>query len=71
MFKLVGHLVEEDGGFKTYLMRQIFRTHRSFVAHVLDTNGEPLLTMRRPMYLVNSAISVHEPRTDAMIGVPN
>jgi hypothetical protein len=42
----VGYMAERDGGMGSMLMRQSFRTHRSFVTHVFDRHQNEVLRVR-------------------------
>ncbi|KAH0444469.1 hypothetical protein IEQ34_025539 [Dendrobium chrysotoxum] len=58
----VGYLAESDKGMLGgTLKRQFLRTHRSFEAHVMDTTGRVVLSIRRPLTLINSRIKVFIP----------
>ena len=46
---------------------QILRRRRGFVVTVQDTDGRPVLTLRRPLFLLNSAIHVSD-HNDVPIG---
>ena len=39
----VGYMAEHDGGFGKAFGRQMFRTHRSFVANIFDRHGKEVL----------------------------
>ena len=66
--KTIGYLLEEGGGFGKEVARQVFKTHRSFTAHVTDLSGKTLLSFHRPMFLINSEISAKDPDTDTILG---
>ncbi|KAK4048603.1 hypothetical protein OIO90_005773 [Microbotryomycetes sp. JL221] len=53
---ILGYLVEEDLGFGKAIARQAFKTHRSFKATVLDTEGNVIMIVRRPFSWINSRI---------------
>lgn len=58
----VGYLAESEKGLLGgTLKRQFLRTHRSFEAHIMDTSGRVVLTIRRPTTLINSKIKVLVP----------
>ncbi|MCO5583305.1 hypothetical protein L7F22_037215 [Adiantum nelumboides] len=58
----VGYLAESEKGLLGgTLKRQFLRTHRSFEAHIMDTTGRVVLTIRRPTTLINSKIKVLVP----------
>ena len=48
----LGYIAEEPRGFLATFSRQIFRTHRPFRAIVMDTEGAPILWVRRLMKLL-------------------
>ncbi|KAI0807425.1 Scramblase-domain-containing protein [Fomes fomentarius] len=54
----LGYIAEEPGGFLSTFSRQIFRTHRPFRAIVMDTEGSPILWIRRPFAFINSRMYV-------------
>lgn len=62
----VGYLAESEKGLLGgTLKRQFLRTHRSFEAHIMDTSGRVVLTIRRPTTLINSKIKVLIPHPSA------
>ncbi|XP_024541935.1 altered inheritance rate of mitochondria protein 25 [Selaginella moellendorffii] len=50
----VGYLLEES----SFIMRQLLRTRRPFIANVLDAYGNQVFQVRRPAWLINSTIFV-------------
>ncbi|RDX56601.1 Scramblase-domain-containing protein [Lentinus brumalis] len=54
----LGYIAEEPRGFLAAFSRQIFRTHRPFRAIVMDTDGSPILWLRRPFAFINSRMYV-------------
>ncbi|KAI0720934.1 Scramblase-domain-containing protein [Cerioporus squamosus] len=54
----LGYIAEEPRGFLAAFSRQIFRTHRPFRAIVMDTEGSPILWIRRPFAFINSRMYV-------------
>ncbi|RPD80232.1 Scramblase-domain-containing protein [Lentinus tigrinus ALCF2SS1-7] len=54
----LGYIAEEPRGFLAAFSRQIFRTHRPFRAIVMDTEGSPILWLRRPFAFINSRMYV-------------
>lgn len=52
----IGFMAERDFGFTKAIMRQITRLHRPFVVDVFDTDGNALLTIKRPFSFINSHI---------------
>ncbi|TDL27301.1 Scramblase-domain-containing protein [Rickenella mellea] len=50
----VGYIVEESSGFAAQFARQVFKLHRPFRALILDTDGCPILWLRRPFAWINS-----------------
>lgn len=63
----IGHIMEHEGGLGSAIQRQLFRTHRSFTAFVLDANGNLALKLYRPFTLINSKVYVFDPH-DELIG---
>ncbi|PSK36746.1 hypothetical protein B9Z65_1929 [Elsinoe australis] len=61
----IGYLAEEDHGFGRAIVRQMARTHRSFTAHVFDTNEREVLRIHRPFSWINSKIRIYDPITGA------
>ncbi|ESK92861.1 scramblase family protein [Moniliophthora roreri MCA 2997] len=57
----VGFIAEEPGGFLTSINRQLFATHRPFRALIMDTEGNPILWLRRPFAWINSRMYVQHP----------
>ena len=47
-------VAEEERSFFWSLGRQILRTHRPFRAVIMDTEGTPILRVRRPFAFINS-----------------
>ncbi len=45
----LGYIAEEPRGFLSMFSRQVFRTHRPFRALVMDSQGSPILWVRRRM----------------------
>ncbi|KAI0363470.1 Scramblase-domain-containing protein [Pilatotrama ljubarskyi] len=54
----LGYIAEEQGGFFSTFRRQAFRTHRPFRALVMDSEGSPILWLRRPFAFINSRMYV-------------
>ncbi|KAG4305532.1 hypothetical protein PORY_001088 [Pneumocystis oryctolagi] len=68
--KHVGYIAETGGqSFTKMLARQIFRTHRSFKAHILDKEGNEVLLIERPFSWVNSKIRIIDTVNNADIVV--
>ncbi len=64
----VGFIMEEDSSFLKTLVRQLLLTRRSFNASVLDTNGQVVLKIERPIkWFLNSEIRVYTAQ-DELIG---
>ncbi|KAK7049248.1 hypothetical protein VNI00_005849 [Paramarasmius palmivorus] len=57
----VGFIAEEPGGFLSSINRQLFATHRPFRALIMDTEGKPILWLRRPFAWINSRMYVQQP----------
>eukprot|EP01135_Chromosphaera_perkinsii_P007001 Nk52_evm2s659 gene=Nk52_evmTU2s659 len=55
--QIVGYMAEEDSLGKS-LARNVLKTHRSFTSTIMDTAGNVVLRIKRPVYLVNSTISI-------------
>ncbi|EPQ58376.1 Scramblase-domain-containing protein [Gloeophyllum trabeum ATCC 11539] len=54
----LGFIAEEPRGFFSTFSRQIFKTHRPFRALIMDSQGAPLLWVRRPFAWINSRMFV-------------
>ncbi|KAL0947421.1 hypothetical protein HGRIS_013533 [Hohenbuehelia grisea] len=54
----LGYIAEEPGGLLKTFYRQVFATHRSFRAVILDLDGSPILWLRRPFAWINSRMFV-------------
>jgi len=54
----LGYIAEEPRGFLATFGRQILRTHRPFRALVMDSEGNPILWLRRPFAFINSRLFV-------------
>ncbi|OJT14600.1 Phospholipid scramblase family protein [Trametes pubescens] len=54
----LGYIAEEPRGFLSMFSRQVFRTHRPFRALVMDSQGSPILWLRRPFAFINSRMYV-------------
>ncbi|EIW60031.1 Scramblase-domain-containing protein [Trametes versicolor FP-101664 SS1] len=54
----LGYIAEEPRGFLSMFSRQVFRTHRPFRAIVMDSQGSPILWLRRPFAFINSRMYV-------------
>ncbi|CAG8493636.1 2126_t:CDS:2 [Paraglomus occultum] len=54
----VGYIAEQQTSFTSLLLRQAFRTHRSFTAVVMDVNGNVTLKLWRPFAWINSRLFV-------------
>lgn len=52
--------MQEDSIGKT-ITRNVLRTRRSFRATVLDKHGDPVFVLRRPFYMISSAMYVERP----------
>ncbi|CCJ29947.1 unnamed protein product [Pneumocystis jirovecii] len=64
--KHVGYIAETGGQSLTKMLaRQVFRTHRSFKAHILDREGNEVLLIERPFSLVNSTIRIVDTMNNA------
>ncbi|KAF6767194.1 Scramblase [Kalmanozyma brasiliensis GHG001] len=67
--ELVGYLAEEEQGLLGgALQRQLLRTHRPFRATVMDTQGKPVLMIRRPFTWINSTAHIYAVREDYPAG---
>jgi len=55
---VVAYIAEETTGMGNAIGRQILGTHRSFVATVMDANGEILMRVKRPIHLINSQMNI-------------
>jgi len=55
---VVGYIAEEQRSFLSVVSRQLFRTHRPFRALIMDTEGTPVLWLRRPFSWINSRMFV-------------
>lgn len=55
----VGHVVERDeGGFMSALWRSVLKSHRGFVADVIEPNGRPVLHLSRDAFFFFSDLHV-------------
>ncbi|CAG8659887.1 877_t:CDS:2, partial [Paraglomus brasilianum] len=54
----VGYIAEQQASFTALLLRQAFRTHRSFTAVVMDANGNVIVKLWRPFAWINSRLFV-------------
>ncbi|KAI0665112.1 Scramblase-domain-containing protein [Cubamyces menziesii] len=54
----LGYIAEEPRGILSVFSRQVFRTHRPFRAIVMDSQGSPVLWLRRPFAFINSRMFV-------------
>ncbi|CDK27064.1 unnamed protein product [Kuraishia capsulata CBS 1993] len=54
--QVLGHLIERDFGIVKMMMRQVYRLHRPFTVELFDTQGNLLLTIKRPFSFINSHI---------------
>ncbi|KAK2756488.1 hypothetical protein FQN54_005381 [Arachnomyces sp. PD_36] len=57
----VGYMAEQESGMGSVMLRQLFRSHRSFVAHVFDKHENEVLRFYHPMTWLNSRIRVYDP----------
>ncbi|KAG7086641.1 hypothetical protein E1B28_002582 [Marasmius oreades] len=57
----LGFIAEEPGGLLSSLSRQVFATHRPFRALIMDTEGNPILWIRRPFAWINSRMYSQRP----------
>ncbi|KAL5336327.1 Scramblase-domain-containing protein [Aspergillus crustosus] len=57
----IGYIAEQEKGIGNMMARQLFSTHRSFVAHVLDRHENEVLRFHRPFAWINSRIRVYDP----------
>ncbi|VDC06035.1 unnamed protein product [Peniophora sp. CBMAI 1063] len=55
---LPGYIAEADAGMSSAPTRQLMRTHRPFHAVIVDTDGIPVLWLRRPFSWINSRMRV-------------
>jgi len=62
---VVGYIAEESSAFKA-LVRNLFTTHRSFKATVMDTEGNIILTIRRPFYFLNSLMYIEDAKGEVL-----
>jgi hypothetical protein len=63
----IGAIAEDQGSLWTNIQRQLFSTHRSFTAYVVDKEGKLALKIYRPFTLINSKVMVFGPE-DELIG---
>ncbi|WBW71027.1 mitochondrial phospholipid scramblase [Schizosaccharomyces osmophilus] len=55
----LGYIAERGhASFLSSMSRQLFHTHRSFVADVMDVHGNPVLQLQRPFSWINSRLNV-------------
>ncbi|EPY49708.1 phospholipid scramblase [Schizosaccharomyces cryophilus OY26] len=55
----LGYIAEKGHtSFLSSMSRQLFRTHRPFVADVMDVHGNPILQLQRPFSWINSHLNV-------------
>ncbi|EPX74933.1 phospholipid scramblase [Schizosaccharomyces octosporus yFS286] len=55
----LGYIAEKGhASFLSSMSRQLFHTHRSFVADVMDVHGNPILQLQRPFSWINSRLNV-------------
>jgi hypothetical protein len=59
--RIMGYIEERNAGFGAAISRQITTSQRQFVIDVFDTHGVLLLTVKRPMKLVNSKVTTMLP----------
>jgi uncharacterized protein YxjI len=65
----IGYIAEESDSFKGNILRQLLRTRRAFTADILNTFGEIVLKINRPIRLfLNSTIKITD-ANDNIIGV--
>ena len=57
----VGYIAEQDHGIGSAMMRQVFKTHRSFTTHIFDREEREVLRIHRPFAYVNSRIRIYDP----------
>lgn len=57
----VGYIAEQDHGIGSAMMRQVFKTHRSFTTHIFDRDEREVLRIHRPFAYVNSRIRIYDP----------
>eukprot|EP00126_Sphaerothecum_destruens_P015229 Sdes_comp9162_c0_seq1m631 len=55
--QIVGYMAEEDSMGKAVL-RNVLHTHRSFTSTIFDVSGNIVLRVKRPVYLLNSTITI-------------
>ncbi|OBZ75940.1 hypothetical protein A0H81_04134 [Grifola frondosa] len=56
----LGFVAEEPRGMLSTFSRQLFRTHRPFRAIIMDSEGSPILWIRRPFAFINSRMFVQK-----------
>eukprot|EP01083_Nonionella_stella_P099325 279282_1 len=64
--EIVGHIMEEQSLGKTVL-RNVMHKHRPFKATILDTSGNVVFKLSRPMYLISSSMEIRDGK-DQLIG---
>ena len=57
----IGYMAEQDHGLGNAIARQAFRTHRSFTAHIFDTDQREILRIHRPFSWISSRIRIYDP----------
>lgn len=57
----LGYIAEEDNSMGSMFKRQMFATHRSFTAHILDKEEREVLRIHRPFAWINSRIRIYDP----------
>jgi len=62
---VVGFIAEESSLMKS-IARNLLRTHRAFKATVMDTEGNVILTIRRPFYLLNSLMYIEDTKGEVL-----
>ena len=60
----IGYIAEQDHGIGSTMARQVFRTHRSFTAHIFDAQEREVLRIHRPFAYINSRIRIYDPVPD-------
>jgi len=63
----VGYIQEETSGAATMAARQFLPDHRSYKFTLFNSNGQPVLTIRRPAKAINSTIKCYIP-DGALVG---
>ncbi|KAL8871463.1 MAG: hypothetical protein Q9174_002706 [Haloplaca sp. 1 TL-2023] len=57
----IGFIAEQDNSIGRSMVRQMFKTHRSFTTHIFDKHQNEVLRFHRPFSWISSRISIYDP----------